>query len=217
MKSQASHYYVKEILLYVGILLFIFFIINAVNYIRVNKAVQMLPPVSGAYEPVRFMLYSYADNSISARFWIYDITGKEIVSYERSWPANSLALEFVIIKGNHTSFTLPTRILNINREVSDVKDFSSFSSGGTNISNYYFKDDICLLFSPLFNSALEDDQDKKLLSSLCRFSTNTSALNKLFYLFTDSFIEKKIISLKSYKKGIQYSVRSYNGEILINP
>lgn len=196
----------RELFIYVFSLVCIIFCINAVNYVKIKQAVKVLPPIPSIYEPVRFVFYSYPDNSISARFWFYDVSGKEIGSYERSWPGYALALEIQHLITPHTQVSFPVR-------VSNMDTFGRITSRGTLISKYFFKNNEAVLFS----SAIKDlaSSESVSISFLGRFIVDNSVLNTPFYLFKDRFVKTQLLSLEGCEMGVFYSVRCSQGNAVI--
>jgi hypothetical protein len=196
----------RELFFYIFSLVSILFCINSVNYMRIKRAVEVLPAVPHLYEPVRFILYSSADNSVSARFWFYDVSGREVASYERSWRGYALALEIQHLIAHPAYVSIPVRVKNINT-------FGGITSRGTVISRYFFKDKDCILLSSAMNGLLSSDIAG--INFLCRFIVDNSFTNAPFFLFKDRFVKTQLLSLEGCETGVLYSVRCSQGNALI--
>ena len=206
MKEPSRPSILPELFLYIAFFLIIIICINLINYYRFSKAVEVLPKMPQIYEPVRFVLHSYADNSITARFWFYDIKGEEIGSYERSWPGYALALEIHHLSISNTQVSFPLRIKNMNI-------FSEFISIGTNVSKYYLKDGENILFLSLMTSLSHEDKNR--INFLSKVIVDTSILNTPFFLFKERFLKTQIVSLESCEIGVSYTVRCSQGNAVI--
>lgn len=206
MRRYARSSSFKEFCFYVFTLLLIVLCINAVNYLRLIQASRIVPLMNSQYEPVRFILHSYADNSITARFWFYDMTGKEIGSYERSWPGYALSLEIRHFTCSSASFSIPVRLIN-------MSSFGELTSRGTDISRYFFTKGIPAFISPAVADIHPFNINK--LSYLFRFTADSSILNAPFFIFKDTFLTSQYLNLEMCELGEYYSVRCSQGNAVI--
>ncbi|MDR1429142.1 MAG: hypothetical protein LBI85_02540 [Spirochaetaceae bacterium] len=60
--------------------------------------------------PLKFMVLSREQGTISARFRFYDTGGKELASFEQSWPGGELTLDSIIIPAGTRFLAFPCRI-----------------------------------------------------------------------------------------------------------
>lgn len=79
------------------------------------------------YVPLRFMLLSRSDATVSARFFLYDADGREIASFERSWNGSELDVETLLVPVGGRGLAFPVRVF------AD----SSSPRGGTELFGYY--------------------------------------------------------------------------------
>ena len=62
------------------------------------------------FTPLRFMVLSRSDSSVSARFRFYDAEGREISSFERSWNGSELAIDSVLVPVGDRVLAFPSRV-----------------------------------------------------------------------------------------------------------
>jgi hypothetical protein len=82
--------------------------------VRGRIALHRLESVPGAlkreYRPLRFMLLSRSDASVSARFFLYDADGREIAAFERSWNGYELDVDTALVPGESGGLAFPVRV-----------------------------------------------------------------------------------------------------------
>ena len=65
----------------------------AVRFIKCFPAAQQIESFP-TYDMVHVVVYGVSDDTVSARFTIYNVDGKEIATIERSWNAEKLFIDF---------------------------------------------------------------------------------------------------------------------------
>jgi hypothetical protein len=106
------------------------------------------------YVPLRFMLLSRSDATVSARIFLYDADGGEIASFERSWNGSELDFETVLVPVAGRGLAFPVRI----------SADSSSPRGGTDLTGYYDKRG----FPAVSGSVLLDDAARGAVSAVFR-------------------------------------------------
>jgi hypothetical protein len=85
--------------------------------VRGRIALHRLESVPGAlkreYRPLRFMLLSRSDASVSARFFLYDADGREIAAFERSWNGYELDVDTALVPGESGGLAFPVRVFAV--------------------------------------------------------------------------------------------------------
>jgi hypothetical protein len=76
---------------------------------RVKSLEERLSVLTETTRPVKFMLLSRSNGTITARFRFYDTTGKELAVFEQSWPGEELILDSVIIPAGKRFLAFPCR------------------------------------------------------------------------------------------------------------
>ena len=168
------------------------FIINTIYLIFILKQTQNLPELPRPYEMMRFVVHSYGDNSITARFWFYDQDGNELSSLERTWPATFLELHFHYISYNKKNIVYPIRIQNIQNN-------KKKQSPGTDLR----------FFVQSQNLSFQNKQERinqKASSNLETFILSSNKINRIFSLFYPKLVENKTLSLENAVRGFVYSV-----------
>lgn len=205
-KKTPSHIrkQIRKIFYYAFIVFVCIFILNTVQLFFILNSIQNLPSLPKPYEMIRFVIYSYGDNSLSARFWFYDLQGNELASLERAWPGTYLELRFAYLHYNHKDFVYPILIQNI-------QENKKKQSSGTDLRS---------LVQMQNNSKLLLIEDKitkpqKAIKSIEHFILNKNIFYNLFYLFRSYLIDEKSIKIENLVRGREYSVYYEDGEILI--
>lgn len=193
-----------KIFFYISMGLVFLFISNTFNLIYILKNIQNLPELPKPYEMMRFVIHSYGDNSITARFWFYDQQGNELSSLERTWSASHLQLTFEYLSYNNKSLVYPIAIQNIQvnrKRQSPGTDLRSFVQS----PNYDFYQ----------ASTVETKQELKALARLETFILNKNSIYRIFSLFYHRLVETKVLSLENSVRGFVYSVYYEEGEFYI--
>ena len=60
--------------------------------------------------PLRFMILSRSEESISARFRFYDADGSEVGSFERSWRGSELFIDSVVVSLGKGHLVFPSKV-----------------------------------------------------------------------------------------------------------
>jgi len=118
----------------------------------IAKLEDRLSVLQAASVPLRFMVLSRSDQSISARFRFYDADGREIASFERSWNGSELAIDSVLVPVADTFLAFPSRVFTD----------SIAPRRGTDLFTYYDKDG----FPAIYESSALDASTRKALSIL---------------------------------------------------
>ena len=106
------------------------------------------------YVPLRFMLLSRSDTSVSARIFLYDADGREIASFERSWNGSELHVETVLVPVAGGGLAFPVRI----------SAGASSPRGGTDLTGYYDRRG----FPAVADSLLLDDKNRRAIAAVFR-------------------------------------------------
>lgn len=100
---------------------------------RLEERIELL---KDEFVPVRFMVLSRSDQSVSARFRFYDADGKEIASFERSWNGSELAIDSIVVPIADRVVAFPFRVFT-----------DAVAPGkGTELFDYYDRDGFPAIF-----------------------------------------------------------------------
>jgi hypothetical protein len=102
--------------------------------------------------PLRFMVLSRSDETVSARFRFYDADGVEIASFERSWNGSELSIDSVIVPVGERALVFPSRVFT------DAVP----PKRGTELFGYYDRGG----FPAIFNSSALDKTARSALGEL---------------------------------------------------
>ncbi len=102
--------------------------------------------------PLRFMVLSRSDTSVSARFRFYDAEGVEISSFERSWNGSELSIDSVVVPVGERALVFPSRVFTD----------AVAPKRGTDLFGYYDRDG----FPAIFHSSALDRGARSALSEL---------------------------------------------------
>ncbi len=80
--------------------------------------------------PLRFMILSRSEESISARFRFYDADGSEVRSFERSWRGSELFIDSVVVSLGKGHLVFPSKVFTN----------ATAPRGGTELFPYYDSD-----------------------------------------------------------------------------
>lgn len=80
--------------------------------------------------PLRFMVLSRSDESVSARFRFYDAGGREIGAFERSWRGSELYIDSVVVPLDERRLVFPSKVFTN----------ATAPRGGTELFGYYDRD-----------------------------------------------------------------------------
>ena len=82
------------------------------------------------YPMIRIEFYGSGIDSVSARFSLFDTSGREFSVIERSWTGEALGLEFATASFSGKTFSFPLKVY-------PKGQYANEKQGGTNLSNYY--------------------------------------------------------------------------------
>lgn len=102
--------------------------------------------------PLRFMVLSRSDQSVSARFRFYDADGNEIAAFERSWNGSELFIDSIVVPVGGRFLVFPSRVFTE----------AMAPRSGTGLFDYYDHDG----FPAIFDSAGLDGRLRSSLSVL---------------------------------------------------
>ncbi len=118
----------------------------------IAKLEDRLSTLKSAMIPLRFMVLSRSDQSISARFRFYDADGKEIAAFERSWNGSELTIDSILVPVASSFIAFPSRVFTD----------AIAPRRGTDLFAYYDNDG----FPEIYNSNDLDQSTRKALSTL---------------------------------------------------
>lgn len=191
-----------RILFYFFILIVFIFSVNTVHLLLIIKNFQRLPELPKPYEMMRFVINSYGDSSVNARFWFYDLQGNELASLERSWPADYLKVHFTYAQYNKKMLVYPTTIQNI--QVNKKRQ-----AHGTDLRPFVQ----IKTYTRAPRSTDENTSSEKALRSLEAFILDKNIFKKLFFSFRPFFLEDLSLSLERAERGRIYSLYFENGRV----
>lgn len=116
---------------------------------RLEEAVARL---ESAVVPLRFMVLSRSEKTVSARFRFYDADGEEISSFERSWNGTELFVDSIVVPVKGGALVFPARVFT--EETAPGR--------GTELFHYYDRQG----FPAVFGSARLSEADRAAFSSL---------------------------------------------------
>ncbi|AEE16640.1 hypothetical protein [Treponema brennaborense] len=146
-------------------------------------------PDSFSYVPMRFVILGSGEDTVSARFWLYDTSDRVIAAVERSWNTSALYLEFAGAVFRGKSVLFPYKI------TAETAGFRSFPRGGTELVPYYMKNGRCALFSDTVPASV-----RNALYSICRFALPSAQL------FSGAYVATSRVWLGGCETGVFYSV-----------
>lgn len=71
---------------------------------------ERIESVKAVTVPLRFMVLSRSDSSISARFRFYDADGRDVASFERAWNGSELAVDSLLVPVGGRYLAFPVRV-----------------------------------------------------------------------------------------------------------
>lgn len=116
---------------------------------RLEERIELLKAES---VPLRFMVLSRSDTSVSARFRFYDADGLEISSFERSWNGSELSIDSVVVPVGERALVFPSRVFTD----------AVAPKRGTELFGYYDRGG----FPAIFHSTTLDGMARSALSEL---------------------------------------------------
>lgn len=87
-------------------------------------------PDYAPYPMIRIEFYGSGIDSVSARFSLFDTSGREFSVIERSWTGETLGLEFATSSFGGKTFSFPLKVY-------PKGQYANEKQGGTNLSYYY--------------------------------------------------------------------------------
>lgn len=102
--------------------------------------------------PLRFMVLSRSDSSISARFRFYDADGRDVASFERAWNGSELAVDSLLVPVGGRYLAFPVRVFTD----------AVAPRRGTELFPYYDRDG----FPAIYDSETLDDATRAALADL---------------------------------------------------
>ncbi len=131
-------------------------LVSGYVFIRRSLAVSRLEERIGMLKaetvPLRFVVLSRSDQSVSARFIFYDADGREIAMFERSWNGSELAIDAVLVPVGERFLAFPARVFTD----------ATAARRGTELFGYYDRGG----FPAVFDSASLDAAARDALSVL---------------------------------------------------
>ncbi len=97
----------------IGVVVLIFLIFTLILQYQqylINKLEGHVEKLKESYIPLRFMVLSRSDASISARFRFYNADGKELAMFEQSWRGSELTIDSLVIPLADTTIVFPVRV-----------------------------------------------------------------------------------------------------------
>ena len=148
---------IKAAALTVFAVLFVFALVDIYRFRVCFKAADKIPHFSDVVQ-IRFTVYGFSGDTVSAVFHLYDSSESELATVERSWNGSSLYIDFVSARFNGICIYFPRRIYSTHQGFNALKVYRS----GTQLSRYYMNSGECLLYD--FEGA------RKSFSRLCRYA-----------------------------------------------